>query len=249
MAAEHARAAASLQRWLDVTATIAVIAAAGTLSWAFLREELHPRSVEVVEARRDSRPTQVLPDRPIVLAGAATLGSPLARVAIIEYSEFQCPYCGQFANNTFPEVERSLIQTGKVLFAFRHFPLASKHAEALRTAEEADCARRQGKFWEASTLFFQQQAHLKDVTLRSGSLHLDVPSFDSCLAHDAATQVQQDIDSGRKLNITGTPTFIVGDLVGGNLVKARERLVGAQPADRLVGIVDRLVGSRAGGQS
>jgi protein-disulfide isomerase len=127
---------------LDVFAAVLVIIV-GTLA---LWRSLHSTRTPV--AAREARPAPPLPTEPVSLDGAALKGSSSANIAIIEYSDFQCPYCAKFVRDTFPLLNRRYIETGKVLFAFRHLPLDNIHSLAHRAAENAECARQQGKFWE-----------------------------------------------------------------------------------------------------
>jgi protein-disulfide isomerase len=87
-------------------------------------------------------PTPRLPVEPISIAGAALKGTASAPVAIVEYSDFECPYCATFVRTTFPDLDREYIATGRVLFAFRHLPLETIHKRAFRAAEASECANR-----------------------------------------------------------------------------------------------------------
>lgn len=142
------------------------------------------------------------------------------QVTVIEYSEFQCPFCGQFARNALPTLRKDYIETGKVRWIFRHFPLRSIHTHAQAAAEASECAADQGKFWEYHDLLFQHQSDLTKADLKSyaGQLGLDQETFDACLDSGAkAARVQIDVDSGQASGIPGTPTFLInGKVSAGN---------------------------------
>jgi protein-disulfide isomerase len=152
-------------------------------------------------------------------------------VAIIEYSDFQCPFCGAFARDTLPEIEQRYVKSGKVLLAFRNLPLASLHPFATKAAEAAECARRQGKFWQIHDRFFQNQQRLDEPSIRlsADASGVDPNSFNVCLDGQAATEVKQEVATAQKLGVSGTPTFFLGRIQPGRQVKVVKRLSGALP--------------------
>jgi protein-disulfide isomerase len=93
------------------------------------------------------------------------LGANSARVTVIEYVDFQCPFCGRFARNTFPTIKSEYVQTGKVKWILRHFPLRSIHPYAEIAAQATECANNQGSFWAYSDLVFEKQAELDALLL------------------------------------------------------------------------------------
>jgi hypothetical protein len=118
---------------------------------------------------------------PVSLAGATLQGSPSAKVAVIEYLDFECPYCGKFARETLPALDAGYIRTGKVLLAVRHYPLPN-HQLAVKAAEAAECAGEQGKFWEMHLRLFQEPRNLHDRVLLSHAQPLaDSSRFEACL--------------------------------------------------------------------
>src|SRR3954464_14151903 len=85
------------------------------------------------------------PSPSISIQGAPALGSATARVVVVEFSDFQCPYCGKFARETFETIQERYIAPGTIRYVFRHFPLDEAHPKAFRAAEAAECANQQGK--------------------------------------------------------------------------------------------------------
>jgi protein-disulfide isomerase len=137
------------------------------------------------------------------------------KVTVIEYSEFECPFCGRFARETFPAIRLAYIDTGKVRWIFRHFPLpAHDHAQA--AAEASECAADQGKFWEYHDLLFKNQSALRNADLKSyaSQLGLDRTTFDECLDSGAkAARVQADFDLGRSSGVPGAPVYLINGKV------------------------------------
>jgi len=137
------------------------------------------------------------------------LGLANAPAVLVEYGDFECPYCGM----AFPVVNEVRRRLGRQLrFAFRHFPLAEIHPRAQAAAEAAEAAGAQGRFWEMHDLLYENQAALADPDLRrhAGALGLDITRF----AHELAdrtweSRVREDFMSGVRSGVNGTPTFFV----------------------------------------
>lgn len=163
----------------------------------------------------------------VTTEGAPIRGAVDGPVTIVEFSDFECPFCKQ----SHPTVKQVLERyPGKVRLAYRDFPLDSIHPQARRAAEAGRCAKDQGKFWEYHDLLFTQspQLALEDLRRYAGQVGLDVAKFDGCLAagaHKAA--VQRDLDEGNRLGITGTPAFFINGrtLSGAQPLEAFTRLI------------------------
>ena len=135
-------------------------------------------------------------------------GSADARVTLVEYGDFECPYCGR-AESVIREL---LSDFGDVRYVWRHLPLADVHPHAQRAAEAAEAAAEQGAFWEMHDLLFQHQDALRPSDLEgyARSLGLDAERFDEELrTHDYAARVADDVDSADLSGVSGTPTFFV----------------------------------------
>lgn len=151
-------------------------------------------------------------------------GSPTAPVTVYEMSDFQCPYCKKFALETFPQLERDYIRTGKVRWVFINFPLTSVHPHASAAAELALCAAKQRAFWRVHDLLFQHQetwAPLKEagpffVSL-ADSAGLSKKTLLSCLeAPGTLSAVRADAEGAARSGATSTPTFYIeGGLLEG----------------------------------
>src|SRR5439155_11115874 len=125
-----------------------------------------------------------------------------ANLAIIEFSDFQCPFCGRYARETFPLLKREFIDTGEVNYVFMHFPLEALHPDALKAAEAAACAGRQDKFWGMHDRLFANQAALllPSIMNYARELRLDEPNFEKCLV-SIGSAVQDDMEEGRRVGV------------------------------------------------
>ena len=152
------------------------------------------------------RPTLLATD---VGARDHVLGSPDARVTLVEYADFECPFCGR----AFPELKRVLHDLGqRVRFVFRHFPVIEEHPHAASAAEVAEAASAQGKFWEMHDLLFRRQAALDHEHLLAyvRELGLDAERVERELArHVHRARVLEDIESGLRSGVSGTPMFFI----------------------------------------
>jgi protein-disulfide isomerase len=141
------------------------------------------------------------------------LGSIHAPVTVVEYGDFECPNCKQAA----PAVKLLLERfTGRVRFAFRHFPLEGVHPHALLAAEAAECAGGQGKFWQMHDLLFENQEHLKLKQLHGYAerLGLDMARFTAEMDdHVYLQRVREHIESGDSSGVRATPGFFVNDAI------------------------------------
>jgi protein-disulfide isomerase len=162
------------------------------------------------------------------VAGAPIRGPAEAPVTVIEFSDFECPFCKR-AKATFATVMEKY--PGKIRLAFRDFPLEKIHPLARGAAEAARCARDGGKFWEYHDVLFAQSPKLTrdDLKRYAKDVGLDTEKFDACVASGAKrAAVQKDIDDGTELGITGTPAFYING----------RPLVGAQPIEAFTRIID-----------
>jgi protein-disulfide isomerase len=153
-----------------------------------------------------------------------------ARVALIEYSDFQCPYCGQYARNTFELVDRDFVTAGRIRYDFRSFPLAA-HTFAQKAAEATECAGAQGQYWIMHKQLFGNQQHLDapDLAAYATSLHLTKPTFDSCLVGQMQERVRSDYTEGHRLGVVATPTFFIGRVRPDGNVDLAVKIQEAQP--------------------
>jgi protein-disulfide isomerase len=161
-----------------------------------------------------------------------SLGRADAPVTIVEFTDLQCPFCSRFATSTFDELKKAYIDSGRVRFVSRDFPLTSLHPLAQRAAVASRCAGEQQKFWEMRTHLVRNASALTQELIReaAGEVKIDRPAFEKCLESgrfDALIQI--DITDATAAGISGTPTFVIARTSSGIL--DGWRLVGAQPLE------------------
>lgn len=176
-------------------------------------------------------------------------GNERARVAIIEFSDFQCSYCLGFVTQTLPQLDKDYVSRGKVRYFFRNLPLTNGHPNAFRAAEAGHCAAEQGKFWQAHDRFFANQDTLNpnDWLPHARALGLDAFKFDECLQSGKFDEaIKKDIEEAQSLGIEGTPAFLIGFISpNGRSVSVRKLILGAEPYDSFKQTLDELLSSRA----
>jgi protein-disulfide isomerase len=170
-----------------------------------------------------------LPSQPLAIAGSASLGRDNAPLTLIEFSDFQCPFCLRHVRQTFDKIRADYIDTGKVRYVFRQFPIQSLHAQAWDGARAAECALRQGKFWEMHERLFANPKQMgpADLEGHARANGLQLATFKQCMSDPAVTaKITQDLDEGARAGVSGTPMFFVGTVENGK-VKVLRRLNGA----------------------
>ena len=150
------------------------------------------------------------------------LGSDSAPVEIVEYADYQCPWCAQFALVTFPDVEERLIKTGRLRWRYRDYPLDQIHRHARTSAHAAACADEQGKFWPVHKLIYQGQSDWANGNAGkvfrgyAEAAQVDLAKYDECMksARDAG-RIEASYREGNSIGVGSTPTFLIaGKLVG-----------------------------------
>lgn len=149
------------------------------------------------------------------------LGEKNAKVTFIEFGDYQCFFCKKFWEDTLPQLKKEYIDTGKVKFMYRDFPLSSTNPAARVAAEAAECANDQGKYWEIHDKLFQEQdrINLDNVKKWAAEIGLDSQKLNQCLdSKKYKDEVEKDYNDGIKAGVTATPTiFINGKKVVGAL--------------------------------
>lgn len=174
-------------------------------------------------------------------------GNPNAAISIVEFSDFQCPFCERFHSKTFPQIEQNYLLTGKVKFVYRDFPIESIHPNALPAALASECADDQEKFWEYHDKLFQNQKKWQGLEIQNSlstfkeyaqELGLNMEEFSSCLDSGKYSQeISNDLQDGRNYGVTGTPGFFVG-----NERIGFTKIIGAQPFSVFQNVLDSQLG-------
>lgn len=162
--------------------------------------------------------------------GFPSLGPADALIVIVEFSDFQCPFCKRFYDETYQQLMDAY--PGKIRFVYRHLPLTSIHPEAFPSAEASTCANEQNAFQEYHNKLFENQDRLgRDLyTQIAADLKLDTVSFEECLNTGKYKDlIQQDSDFAINLGVRSTPTFFINGVP----------LVGAQPLEAFKQVIDK----------
>lgn len=176
-------------------------------------------------------PAQVLKD--LKVGHLPAEGNENAKVTIVEFSDFECPFCGRFYTDTLPQIRKDYIETGKVKLYYRHYPLPF-HPKAVPLAHASECANDQGAFWKMHDKIFENNstvANLTDGDFKQwgADLGLDTVTFNNC--YDNKThqkEIDEDNAAGSAVGVSGTPTFYVNG----------KQLVGAQPYSAFKAVID-----------
>ena len=201
---------------VDALTTAAVLATCALLIWQ--------------NWPKPTRPAISIPSEPMTLEGVARKGSPEAPLVVIEFSDFQCPYCRRFADETLPNLQKDYISTGRVQFAFRHLPIEQIHSHARGAAAASICAGEQDRFWEMHDVLFANPKALDLPSIQGygTKLGLDGMSFQRCLADPLVQRrIAFDMDQAKALRITGTPAFLIGRALPGGKAQVMRALPGA----------------------
>ena len=189
---------------------------------------------EYLQALRARASVEIYLDVPRVEVEAKgpSLGPDDAPVTIIEFSDYQCPYCRRAE----PVVQQVLERyPSQVRFVFRHFPLERIHSEARGAAEAAACANQQGRFWEFHGKLFAPGAKFDAESLRqhASDVELDLEAFQTCVDERRfEADIEADLDAGRQAGVAGTPAFFVNGI----------RMKGARPLEDFAAVIDKELG-------
>lgn len=174
-------------------------------------------------------------------------GDSAASAAIIEYADFECPYCGQYERNTSAHILEKYIKTGKVKLFYRDLPLP-EHPHALSATRAAYCAGEQGKYWEMHDSLFANQMTLSDPALldRAKTLSLDAIKFSECFSKNKySDDLRKSVTDAQGMGIDGTPTFFIGTIdPKGEVVNITKKIVGAHPYEVFQSALDEVLASK-----
>lgn len=187
-------------------------------------------------ARQAARPTRAR----LSTKARRTLGKDTAPITIVEVSDYQCPFCKRFVENTLPELKKAYIDTGKVRLVFKDLPLGF-HKHARKAAQAAQCAGDQGKFWPMHDRLFAQQKRLEEKFLpeHAKEIGLNPEQFTTCLnSKRHLAKIDADAAEAQKAGLTGTPSFVIGKTTD-NIVEG-EVIRGAVPIAQFRQAIDKL---------
>lgn len=204
---------------------ISIIVAAVVISGAILYSRAVPSKSSDSVATGQNANKQVKEPVDVSIDDDAVLGKSDAPVTIIEFSDFQCPFCRSFWKNAFAEIVKEYIDTGKAKLVFRDYPL-SFHPMGVPSAKAGECAKEQGKFWEMHDVIFEEQEKLGEGTVQytvndlkkwAAKVGVNTTQFNDCVDSEKyKAEIEKDAADGVAAGVTGTPAiFINGRLIAG----------------------------------
>jgi protein-disulfide isomerase len=209
--------------------------------------ELLRQFLERLNAAREGREAP-FKETLIGIDGGGVYGKPDAKVTIVEFTDYQCPFCARYSNDTFSQIEKEYIETGRVRYVVRDYPIEAAHPQAFKAHEAVHCAADQGKRHEMHKRIFanQRTMSVNDLVSHAAALGLDTSRFEKCLAEGThAAKIRSAIAAGEHAGVRGTPTFFVGLTEPDSAkLKAVRRIVGAQPYGAFKRAIDELLSSQ-----
>jgi protein-disulfide isomerase len=189
-------------------------------------------------AAQEPQGPQEATDDAFTIRAANQMGDPGAPITIIEFADYQCPYCKRYHDSIGPDLLSQYVTSGKASFVYKHSAFLGQ--ESIWAAQAAECAADQDKFWEYHELLWKrwngenQGAFVKENLIGfAKELKLDMAKFEPCLQNDETLQrVVSDTQEGRQVGVTGTPTFFING----------KPLVGAQPLQAFKSRIDAMLG-------
>ena len=232
---------------------------------ASTKEDIAALSAQVTEMQKDlieiKKLIRQIKTAPAARAGAAGFkeqvvsvgdspykGKADATVTLMEFSDYQCPFCARNYRDVMPGLVKEYVDTGKLKFVMRENPIPSLHRNAMNASHAALCARDQDQYWEMHNLLFDNQRTLTVENLKgfADTLGLDTNEFNECLDSEKhKKRISADIQAGSKLGVRGTPGFVLGltDPKDSNQANMTIYIKGAQSLDNFKGAIDGLLES------
>lgn len=210
-----------------IAVVVLAVATVG-LQGANLWKQYYPAQVQ--QASRPVATRDAGKDDMLALTGLPTRGDAKAQVVLVEFSDYECPYCARHAGGVGREIEREYVAAGKVREAFVNLPLPiHEHARMLGGA--AVCAGEQGKYWEAHDALFEQKPKTETEALAAlRPLKLKADKLRTCMAGAGPVKVlERDTETSKRFKLTGTPSFALGRVEAGSVVHIDRFIMGAQP--------------------
>ena len=180
------------------------------------QQQIQKDIAEIKQILQAARNPQAAPEKAlnavVNIAGEPVRGNKDAKFTVIEFSEYQCPFCSRHVKNTVPQLDKEYVQTGKVKYVFRDLPLESIHKNAFKASEAAHCANEQGKFWQMHDRLFENQQALEvaKLTEHATAVGVDAKKFQACLdSGKYAADIRKDMAEADRLGVSATPTTLI----------------------------------------
>jgi protein-disulfide isomerase len=174
------------------------------------------------------------------IGDAPHIGQDEAPVVLMEYSDFQCPYCARHAATAFDQIRKDYVDTGRVKYVFLDFPISDLHPAAIQSALAGRCSDQQGQFVTMRKYLFEHQKELGQLKWRelATELGMDADKFDQCLASADRASIESEKREAGKFGVDSTPTFLIGKRGPGGRVQLLSKLQGAAPYATFKGALD-----------
>ena len=183
-------------------------------------------------------------DKPVGVAGVPIKGAPTAKLTMVEVSDYHCPFCRRFRQETQPKIEAAYVSTGKLRYAFIDYPIQQLHPDAFRAHEAANCAGIRASTWEMNAqLFTKPTKDVNDLVSQAESVGVNSGKFRSCLEGGRySTPVRESVSRMQDLGVDSTPTFLFGlTPPSGQPMKVLKVVKGALPFDQFKTTIDALL--------
>lgn len=224
----------TLQRWhiyaLLMPLVFGLGLGAGYLIWGRLMVESVPETAAGATVTQDPAANPAVPRYDVPVDDDPAIGPDNAAITIVEFSDYECPYCRQWHSEVFTKLMEEYPE--QVRLVYRDFPLSSIHPNAIPAALAANCANEQGKFWPFHERLFSMELGLSDQAYQdyATALGLNVQSFSECLESDRyQAEVEADYQFAAELGVRSTPTFFINGIA----------VVGAQPFEVFQQVIDK----------
>ena len=176
-----------------------------------------------------------------------TKGAASATLTLVEFTDYQCPFCARYVRDTYPQIEKEYIASGKVKYVMMDLPLESIHPHAFKAAVAANCAGEQGKYWEMHDRLFANQRTIDAWSEHATAVGLDIGRFNTCFGGTSQdAEIRRDMTQARVASITGTPGFIIAATEpGSSRLRALRILSGAKPFEAFKAQIDAILTERS----
>jgi protein-disulfide isomerase len=212
--------AGKMNRTLEILSSVVVTVAAALLIWTQFENRWS----------RPAKDNKVQDVRNLTIdASLVTHTRGRGGVALVEFTDYECPFCARHTRDTVPLIEADLLKSDKIRHVVFNFPLEPIHPTSRRASEAAECAARQGRYWQMHDRLFGPSKPEAQLRQLAEGLRLNEAAFSRCLAGEATDAITAQIAEGRRLKVTSTPTFFVGIVQADNSIKLMKRISGAVP--------------------
>jgi len=183
----------------------------------------------------------------IPLIASASAGPTDSKVVLLEFSDFECPYCGRYARDVFPRIRQTFVDKGLITYVFKNLPLPI-HPMAMNASMAAECALEQNQYWQMHDRLFTQQKQFETPQLLkyATDLRLNTDTFSVCLDSAVKERIHGQMREALRLKVTVTPSFFVG-VRDGDTVKALKKIIGAQPYEVFEQVLNEVLKSNGQG--